>query len=54
MPNPKLEPVELTPEERAVRGAWLCRRKTSQALAARSRIVLAYAEGGTIGGWPGG
>jgi transposase len=49
MPTPKLEPVALTDEERSVLSGWLGRRKTAQALAMRSRIVLRCAEGGTIG-----
>jgi transposase len=49
MPSPKLEPVVLTDEERQVLVAWGRRRKTAQALALRSRIVLRCAEGGTIG-----
>jgi hypothetical protein len=48
MPGPKLEPVVLSAEERAVLQEWV-RRRTSQALAAWSRIVLACADGGTIG-----
>jgi transposase len=49
MPSPKLEPVVLSDEERSVLSGWSRRRKTAQALAARSRIVLRCAEGGTIG-----
>lgn len=49
MPSPKLEPVVLSDEERQVLSAWSRRRKTAQALASRSRIVLRCAEGGTIG-----
>ena len=49
MPSPKLVPVELTDDERLALSAWARRRKTAQALALRSRIVLACAEGGTIG-----
>jgi transposase len=49
MPNPKVEPVVLSAEERQVLVAWSRRRKTSQALAARARIVLRCAGGGTIG-----
>jgi hypothetical protein len=49
MPSPKVEPVLLSDEERQVLVAWSRRRKTAQALAARSRIVLRCAEGGTIG-----
>jgi transposase len=49
MPSPTVEPVVLTGEERQVLVAWSRRRKTSQALAARARIVLRCAEGGAIG-----
>jgi transposase len=49
VPSPKLVPVVLTDEERVALGAWARRRKTAQALALRSRIVLRCAEGGTIG-----
>ncbi|MGW4489562.1 IS630 family transposase [Amycolatopsis sp. NPDC004368] len=49
MPNPKAEPVVLSEEERRVLLAWIRRRMTAQALAARARIVLRCAEGGTIG-----
>jgi transposase len=49
VPSPKLVPVELTDEERVALGAWSRRRKTAQALALRSRIVLRCAAGGTIG-----
>ncbi|WP_067800329.1 IS630 family transposase [Actinomadura formosensis] len=48
MPSPKLEPVVLSEEERSVLTGWVRRRKTSQALALRARIVLLCAEGGTI------
>ena len=41
MASPKLEPVVLTDEERQVLEGWARRRKTAQALALRSRIVLA-------------
>jgi len=43
--GPKLEPVVLTDDERRVLEGWARRRKTAQALALRSRIVLACAEG---------
>ena len=46
MASPKLEPVVLTDEERQVLEGWARRRKTAQALALRSRIVLACADGG--------
>lgn len=49
MPSPKADLVVLSAEERQVLVAWSRRRKTAQALAARSRIVLRGAEGGTIG-----
>jgi transposase len=49
VPSPKLDPVVLSVEERSVLAGWSRRRKTAQALATRSRIVLRCAEGGTIG-----
>jgi transposase len=49
VPSPKLIPVELTDDERLTLSGWARRRKTSQALALRSRIVLTCARGGTIG-----
>jgi transposase len=49
VPSPKLEPVVLTDEERSVLNGWSLRRKTAQALALRSRIVLRCAEDGSIG-----
>jgi transposase len=49
MPSPKVDPVVLSDEERSVLAGWARRRKTSQALALRSRIVLRCADGGTIG-----
>lgn len=48
MPSPKLDPVVLSEEERSVLTGWVRRRKTSQALVLRARIVLLCAEGGTI------
>ena len=48
MPSPKLIPLELTDDERLTLSGWARRRKTSQALALRSRIVLTCAGGGTI------
>ena len=39
----------LTEEERSVLTSWARRRKTAQAVALRSRIVLRCAQGGTIG-----
>jgi hypothetical protein len=47
MASPKLEPVVLSDEERQVLEGWARRRKTAQALALRSRIVLACAGGDT-------
>jgi transposase len=49
VPIPKAEPLVLSAEERSVLVGWSRRRKTAQALAVRSRIVLRCAEGGTIG-----
>jgi transposase len=48
MPSPKLEPIVLTDEERQVLEGWARRRKTAQALALRSRIVLACADGRSV------
>src|SRR5215467_482113 len=48
MASPKLEPVVLTDEERQVLEGWARRRKTAQALALRSRIVLACAGGAPV------
>ena len=45
MPSPFAVPIELTDEERAQLEAWERRRSSAQALALRSRIVLAAAEG---------
>jgi transposase len=50
MASPKLEPVVLSDEERQVLEGWARRRKTAQALALRSRIVLACADGGPVSG----
>ena len=47
VPSPKLVPLTLTDDERRTLEAWSRRRKTAQALALRSRIVLACAEGGS-------
>jgi hypothetical protein len=41
--SPKLAALVLSAEERQVLEAWARRRKTAQALALRSRIVLACA-----------
>jgi transposase len=49
MPGPKLVPLELTADERRVLTGWVRRRKTTQALSLRARIVLACAEGRSIG-----
>ncbi|ABW12181.1 putative transposase [Parafrankia sp. EAN1pec] len=48
--GPSAEPIELSAAERAVLEGWARRRKTAQALALRSRIVLACADGGTNSG----
>ena len=48
MPSPKLEPLVLSTQERQVLEGWERRRKTSQALALRSRIVLASADGASV------
>ena len=48
MPSPKLEPLVLSEQERQVLEGWARRRKTSQALAQRSRIVLACADGASV------
>ncbi|HEY0470171.1 MAG TPA: helix-turn-helix domain-containing protein, partial [Kribbella sp.] len=49
MPSPKVPPLVLSDGELDVLVGWSRRRKTSQALALRSRIVLRCAAGGTIG-----
>jgi transposase len=49
MPSPKPLPVVLTETERQVLEGWARRRKTAQALALRSRIVLACTEGASNG-----
>jgi transposase len=48
MASPKLEPLVLSDEERQVLQGWSRRRKTAQALALRSRIVLACAGGAPV------
>ena len=48
MASPKLEPVVLSDEERRVLEGWARRRKTAQALALRSRIILACADGAAV------
>jgi transposase len=45
MPSPKPVPLELSDEERQVLAGWTRRRRTAQALAVRSRIVLECAKG---------
>jgi transposase len=45
MASPKLEPLVMSAEERRVLEGWVRRRNTPQALALRSRIVLACADG---------
>ncbi|WP_336924269.1 helix-turn-helix domain-containing protein, partial [Streptomyces sp. JWR5-1] len=45
MPGPKPLLLELSDHERRVLRGWLRKRTASQALALRSRIVLACAEG---------
>jgi transposase len=46
--SPKLEPLVLSDHERQVLQGWARRRKTAQALAFRSRIVLACAGGPAV------
>src|SRR5438270_11677359 len=48
MPGPQVAPLELSDEERQVLVGWSRRRRPAQALALRSRIVLACAEGGSL------
>ena len=49
MASPKLEPVVLADDERHVLEGWARRRrKTAQALALRSWIVLACADGAAV------
>jgi transposase len=50
MASPKLEPLVLSDDERLVLDGWARRRKTAQALALRSRIVLACADGASVSG----
>jgi transposase len=45
MPSPTVVPIELSVEERDQLEAWSRRRTSAQALAVRSRIVLAAADG---------
>jgi transposase len=46
--SPKLEPLVLSDDERRVLEGWARRRKTAQALAMRSRIILACAGGAGV------
>jgi len=46
--SPKLVPLVLSDDERRVLEGWARRRKTAQALALRSRIVLACAGGNSV------
>ena len=48
MASPKLAPLVLSDDERRVLEGWARRRKTAQALALRSRVVLACADGGSV------
>jgi transposase len=48
MASPKLEPLMLSDDERQVLEGWARRRKTAQALALRSRIILACADGAAV------
>ena len=48
MASPKLVPLVLSDDERRVLEGWARRRKTAQALALRSRIVLACAEQSSV------
>jgi transposase len=47
VPSPKLVPLNLTDDERQTLTAWSRRRKTAQALAERSRVILACDAGGS-------
>ncbi len=48
MASPKLEPLVLSDDERRVLEGWARRRKTAQALALRSRIILTFAAGASV------
>jgi len=48
MPSPELEPLVLSEQERQVLEGWARQRKTSEALALRSRIVLACVGGASV------
>ena len=52
MPSPAAVQIELSGEERELLEAWARRRKTANALAMRSRIVLAAASGESNWGSP--
>jgi transposase len=45
MPDPRLEPLVLSEDERHTLENWVKRRSTAQGLALRARIVLACAQG---------
>jgi transposase len=47
MPDPRLEPLVLSEDERHALENWVKRRSTAQGLALRARIVLACAQGGS-------
>jgi transposase len=47
MPDPRLEPLVLSEDERRTLENWVKRRSTAQGLATRARIVLACAGGGS-------
>jgi transposase len=47
MPDPRLEPLVLSDDERRILENWARRRRTAQGLALRARIVLACAQGGS-------
>jgi transposase len=47
MPDPRLEPLVLSEDERHTLENWVKRRSTAQGLALRARIVLACAQGGS-------
>jgi len=47
MPDPRLEPLVLSEDERRTLENWVKRRSTAQGLALQARIVLACAQGGS-------
>jgi FixJ family two-component response regulator len=47
MPDPRLESLVLSEDERHTLENWVKRRSTAQGLALRARIVLACAQGGS-------